>query len=103
MRDKMSLIGGTLLLLVVIASMSLFTVDQRQYAIVFQLGEVKEVISEPGLNAKLPFIQNVRYFDKRNLSLDNPEPDRVTTSEKKPLLVEFIVLWRIIDVAQYYS
>ena len=48
MRDKMSLIGGTLLFLAVIASMSLFTVDQRQFAIVFQLGEVKEVISDPG-------------------------------------------------------
>ena len=75
MRDKMSLIGGTLLLIAVIASMSLFTVDQRQYAIVFQLGEVKEVISEPGLNAKLPFIQNVRYFDKRILTMDTrPSP-----------------------------
>jgi len=50
----------------------------------------------------VPLLQNVRYFDKRNLSLDNPEPDRVTTSEKKPLLVDFIVLWRIVDVAQYY-
>ena len=54
MRDKMSLIGGTLLLIVVIASMSLFTVDQRQYAIVFQLGEIKEVISEPASTPSCP-------------------------------------------------
>ena len=103
MRDKMSLIGGTLLLLVVIASMSLFTVDQRQYAIVFQLGEVKEVISEPGLNAKLPFIQNVRYFDKRILTMDTPEPERFITSEKKNVLVDHFVKWRIVDPRLYYE
>ena len=102
MRDKMSLIGGTLLLIVVIASMSLFTVDQRQYAIVFQLGEIKEVISDPGLNAKLPFIQNVRYFDKRILTMDTPEPERFITSEKKNVLVDHFVKWRIVDPRLYY-
>ena len=81
MRDKLSLIGGIILVAIVIASASLFTVDQRQYAIVFQLGEVREVISEPGLNFKLPLIQNVRYFDKRILTLDTPEPERFITSE----------------------
>ena len=101
MRDKMSLIGGTLLLIVVIASMSLFTVDQRQFAVVFQLGEVKEVISEPGLNVKLPFIQNVRYFDKRILTMDTPEPERFITSEKKNVLVDHFVKWRIIDPRLY--
>lgn len=103
MRDKMSLIGGTLLFLAVIASMSLFTVDQRQFAIVFQLGEVKEVISEPGLNAKLPLIQNVRYFDKRILTMDTPEPERFITSEKKNVLVDHFVKWRIIDPRLYYE
>jgi membrane protease subunit HflC len=102
MRDKMSLIGGTLLLAVVIASMSLFTVDQRQYAIVFQLGEVKEVISQPGLNFKLPMIQNVRYFDKRILTMDTPEPERFITSEKKNVLVDHFVKWRIVDPQLYY-
>lgn len=103
MRDKMSVIGGSLLLAVVIASMSLFTVDQRQYAIVFQLGEVKEVISEPGLNVKLPFIQNVRYFDKRILTMDTPEPERFITSEKKNVLVDHFVKWRIVDPQLYYE
>ncbi len=103
MRDKMSLIGGTLLLAVVIASMSLFTVDQRQYAIVFQLGEIKEVISAPGLNVKLPMIQNVRYFDKRILTMDTPEPERFITSEKKNVLVDHFVKWRIIDPQLYYE
>ncbi|MCK9260901.1 MAG: protease modulator HflC [Azoarcus sp.] len=103
MRDKMSLIGGVLLFLAAVASMSLFTVDQRQFAIVFQLGEVKDVISEPGLNVKLPLIQNVRYFDKRILTMDTPEPERFITSEKKNVLVDHFVKWRIIDPRLYYE
>lgn len=103
MRDKMPLIGGLLLFIAVVASMSLFTVDQRQYAIVFQLGEVKEVISEPGLNVKLPLIQNVRFFDKRILTMDTAEPERFITSEKKNVLVDHFVKWRIIDPRLYYE
>ncbi|WP_068636063.1 protease modulator HflC [Thauera butanivorans] len=103
MRDKLSLIGGIILVAIVIASASLFTVDQRQYAIVFQLGEVKEVISEPGLNFKLPLIQNVRYFDKRILTLDTPEPERFITSEKMNVLVDHFVKWRIVDPRLYYE
>lgn len=103
MRDKLSLIGGAFLLAVVIASASLFTVDQRQYAIVFQLGEIKEVVSEPGLNFKLPMIQNVRYFDKRILTMDTPEPERFITSEKKNVLVDHFVKWRIVDPRLYYE
>ena len=87
---------------ILLASQSMFTVAQTQYAIKFQLGEVVEVIGEPGLHFKLPVVQNVKYFDRRNLTLDIPEPDRVTTSEKKPLLVEFVVLWRINDVRKFY-
>jgi membrane protease subunit HflC len=85
-----------------VLSQMLYTVDQTKYAIKFQLGEIIETQSEAGLYFKIPLVQNVRYFERRNLTLDNPEPDRITTSEKKPLLVDFIVLWRIIDVAQYY-
>ncbi|MCX8086827.1 MAG: protease modulator HflC [Rhodocyclaceae bacterium] len=80
----------------------LFTVDQRQYAIVFQLGEIKEVITEPGLNFKWPLIQNVRFFEKRIMTLDAPEPERYLTAEKKPVLVDAYVKWRIHDVKQYY-
>ena len=87
---------------VLVLSQSVFTVAQTQSAIKFQLGEVISVIGEPGLHFKLPIVQNVKYFDHRNLTLDIPEPDRVTTSEKKPLLVEFVVLWRIIDVRRFY-
>jgi len=85
-----------------IASQSIYTVDQRKYAIKFQLGEIIETQSNAGLYFKVPLVQNVKFYDKVNLTLDNPEPDRMTTSEKKPLLVDFIVLWRILDVKQYY-
>jgi len=87
---------------ILVLSQSVFTVAQTQAAIKFQLGEVIEVIDRPGLHFKLPVVQNVKYFDRRNLTLDIPEPDRVTTSEKKPLLVEFVVLWRINDVRRFY-
>jgi membrane protease subunit HflC len=82
--------------------MSLFSVDQRQHAIVFQLGEIKDVISAPGLHAKWPLIQNIRYFDKRILTMDTPEPERFITSEKKNVLVDLFVKWRIIDPKLYY-
>lgn len=86
----------------VAAGAMLFTVDQRQYAIVFQLGEIKEVVKEPGLAFKWPLIQNVRYFDRRILTLDSVEPERFLTAEKKPVLVDSFVKWRIADVHQYY-
>ena len=84
------------------AAMTIFTVDQRQYAIIFQLGEVKDVITEPGLTFKWPMIQNVRFFDKRILTYDTSEPERFLTAEKKPVLVDSFVKWRISDVKQYY-
>ncbi|OFZ89973.1 MAG: HflC protein [Betaproteobacteria bacterium RBG_16_66_20] len=86
----------------VLASSALFTVDQRQNAIVFQLGEVKDVVTKPGLYLKWPLLQNVRHFDMRILTFDDPEPLRFITSEKKPVLVDSFVKWRIIDVKQYY-
>ena len=91
-----------LVALLLVASQSLYTVDQRQHAIRFQLGEIIETQSNAGLYAKIPLMQNIKYYDKRTLLLDNTEPDRITTSEKKPLLVDFFVLWRIVDVKQYY-
>ena len=91
-----------LVAILLVASQSLYTVDQTKYAIKFQLGEIVETKTTAGLYFKVPLVQNVKFYDKVNLTLDNPEPDRVTTSEKKPLLVDFVVLWRIIDVSQYY-
>ena len=94
------LIGAVAVL--VILSMSIFVVDQRQSAIVFQLGEVIHVKSDPGLGFKVPLLQNVRYFDSRILTLDAGEPERFITAEKKNVLVDSFVKWRIVDVKQYY-
>ena len=88
--------------MLLVASQSIYTVDQTKYAVKFQLGEIVETKTQPGLYFKIPLVQNVRFYDNRNLTLENSEPDRVTTSEKTPLLVDFIVLWRINDVRQYY-
>ena len=90
------------LALLILASLSMYTVDQRQNAMVFQLGEVVAVHKQPGLYFKLPLIQNVRYFDTRILTLDSADPERFITSEKKNVLVDSFAKWRIIDVKQYY-
>ncbi len=102
-NNRMGVVLAFVLAAFVLASMSMFTVDQRERAIVFQLGEVKEVITKPGLHFKWPFIQNVRYFDARILTLDTPDAERYITSEKKNLLVDTFVKWRIIDARQYYK
>lgn len=82
---------------------SLFVVDQRQYAIVFALGEVKKVVNEPGLHFKLPPpFQNVLFLDKRILTLDTPEADRFITAEKKNILVDAFVKWKITDPRLYF-
>jgi membrane protease subunit HflC len=91
-----------LVALLVVASLSMFTVDQRQNAIVFRLGEPVQVIVKPGLYFKVPLLDNVRLFDVRILTLDPDEPERFITSEKKNVLVDSFVKWRIIDVVQYY-
>ncbi|HWJ95193.1 MAG TPA: protease modulator HflC [Telluria sp.] len=84
-------------------SSTVFVVDQRRFAIVFALGEVREVISEPGLHFKLPPpFQNVIYLDKRILTLDTPDADRFITAEKKNILVDAFVKWRIVDPRLYF-
>lgn len=103
MNNRFQVFVGALVLAGVVASMTLFTVDQRQYAVVFQLGEVKEVIEEPGLKVKLPLIQNVRFFDRRILTIDTPEPERFITAEKQNVLVDHFVKWRIVDPRLYYE
>jgi membrane protease subunit HflC len=102
MSSRLNVLGFIVATVLVVLAMSMFTVDQRQYALVFQLGEVKRVISEPGLNFKVPMIQNVRYFEKRIITLDNNEPERFITSEKKNVLVDYYIKWRIIDPSLYY-
>jgi len=99
-NPKTILVGA--IALIVLLNMSLFVVDQRQAAIVLQLGEMVSVKTEPGLHFKMPLAQNVRYFDGRILTLDSAEPERFITSEKKNVLVDSFVKWRIVDVKQYY-
>jgi membrane protease subunit HflC len=91
-----------LVIVLVVLSGSMFTVDQRQNALVFQLGEVVSVKTKPGLYFKLPLVQNVRYFDTRILTLDSADPERFITSEKKNVLVDSFIKWRVIDPRQFY-
>jgi len=95
-------IGVALVVALLVVSGALFTVDQRDSAIVLQLGEIKDVVKKPGLHFKWPLIQDVRRFDMRILSYDDPEPLRFITSEKKPVLVDSFVMWRVNDVRQFY-
>ena len=102
MRSRLNFAAAVIAAFIAVFATSIFTVDQRQYAIIFQLGEVREVISEPGLYFKWPMIQNVRYFDKRILTLDTADPERFITSEKKNVLVDSFVKWRIVDPRLFY-
>ncbi|MCX7212671.1 MAG: protease modulator HflC [Burkholderiales bacterium] len=86
-----------------LASTMFFVVDQRQYAVVFALGEIKEVVSRPGLHFKLPPpFQNVQYFDNRILTIDTADVDRFITSEKLNVQIDTFVKWRIADPRQFY-
>jgi membrane protease subunit HflC len=88
---------------ILLLSSTIFVVDQRKYAIVFALGEVKEVISEPGLHFKLPPpFQNVIYLDKRILTIESAEADRFITAEKMNILVDAFVKWHIVDPRLYF-
>ncbi len=102
MSPRLNFLGAVIATILVVMAMSMFTVDQRQYALVFQLGEVKRVIDEPGLYFKVPMVQNVRYFEKRIMTMDNAEPERFITSEKKNVLVDSYIKWRIVDPKLYY-
>jgi membrane protease subunit HflC len=92
-----------LVAVLLVLSQSIYTVDQRQYAIKFQLGEFIDAKTEAGLYFKVPLLQNIKVYDRRILTLDAPRPDRITTSEKKPLNVDFIAYWRVVDVRKYYQ
>lgn len=102
MKKHTSTLLGAIAALFFLASSALFIVDQRQHAIVFQLGEVVDVKTTPGLYFKIPLVQNVRYFESRIMTMDTVEPERFITSEKKNVLVDLFVKWRIVDVKQYY-
>ena len=90
------------LFLSLIVWMSAYTVDEREMAIKFKLGEIVATIDEPGLHWKIPLINNIRKFDRRILTLDTPS-ERFLTSEKKNVIVDSFVKWRIVNPRDYYT
>lgn len=102
MKSFTSVFSGIVIAIFFLGSSAIYVVDERQQAILFQLGEVIDVKTEPGLYFKIPVAHNVRYFEKRILTMNTEEPERFITSEKKNVLVDLFVKWRIVDVKQYY-
>jgi len=89
-------------MLLALASSTLFVVDQRQFGVVYALGQIKEVITEPGINWKLPPpFQNVSYIDKRLLTLDSADAEPMLTAEKQRVVVDWYIRWRISDPTEY--
>jgi membrane protease subunit HflC len=81
----------------------IFVVDQRKYAVIFAFGQIVEVIEKPGLHFKLPApFQNVIFFDRRIMTIDSPDAERFITAEKKNLLVDSYVKWRIVDPLKFF-
>lgn len=100
--NRIGLIFSSLLVLLALASSTLFVVDQRQFGVVYALGEIKEVITEPGLNFKLPPpFQNVSYIDKRLLTLDSSDTEPMLTAEKQRVVIDWYVRWRISEPKEY--
>ena len=100
--NKIGFLISSLLVVLALLSSTLFVVDQRQYAVVYTLAEIKEVITEPGLNFKLPPpFQSVTFLDRRTLTLDSPETRAIQTAEKKNLVIDWLVKWRITDPKQF--
>lgn len=92
-----------LAVLLAVASSCVFIVKEKDAALVFALGEVKETITEPGLYFKLPPpLQNVVFLDKRLQTIETKDPERIQTAEKKNLLIDSFVKWRIVDPRQFY-
>lgn len=100
--NRIGFIATSALVLLALLSSMLFVVDQRQFGVVYALGQIKEVITEPGLNFKLPPpFQNVRYIDKRLLTLDSSETESMLTAEKQRVVIDWYVRWRITDPSEY--
>jgi modulator of FtsH protease HflC len=100
--NRIGLIAVSALLALMLAASTLFIVDQRQVAVVYALGEIKEVITEPGLKVKLPPpLQNVVFLDKRIQTLDSPETRPIFTAEKKSLIIDWLIKWRIAEPRQF--
>ncbi len=100
--NRIGFIATSILVALGLLSSMLFVVDQRQFGVVYALGQIKEVITEPGLNFKLPPpFQNVRYIDKRLLTLDSSDADPMLTAEKQRVVIDWYVRWRISEPSEY--
>jgi membrane protease subunit HflC len=100
--NRIGIILGGIVLAIITAASTLFIVDQREFAVIYALGEIKEVISEPGLKAKLPApFQNVVRLDRRVQTLDSPESRPIFTAEKKSLVIDWLVKWRVVEPKQF--
>jgi membrane protease subunit HflC len=95
-----ALVAGALVALMLLSSM-LFIVDQRQFAAIYTLGEIKEVVTEPGLKFKWPLVQTVTLLDRRVQTLDSPESRPIFTAEKKSLVIDWLIKWRIAEPRQF--
>jgi modulator of FtsH protease HflC len=100
--NKIGFVITSLIVVLAIASSMLFVVDQRQFGVVYQLGQIKQVVTEPGLNFKLPPpFQNVSYIDKRLLTLESQDTEPTLTAEKQRVVIDWYVRWRISDPQAY--
>jgi membrane protease subunit HflC len=99
--NRIGLIVAAALLALMLLASTLFIVDQKHLAVVYTFGEIKEVIVEPGLKAKLPLVQTVALLDRRVQTLDSPESRPIFTAEKKSLVIDWLVKWRIAEPRQF--
>lgn len=100
--NRVGLIVSSLLALLALLSSTLFVVDQRQFGVVYALGQIKDVVLEPGLNFKLPPpFQNVSYIDRRLLTLESTDSEPMLTAEKQRVIIDWYVRWRIINPSEY--
>ena len=100
--NRVGFIATSILVMLALLSSLVFVVDQRQFGVLYALGQIKEVITEPGLNFKLPPpFQNVSYIDKRLLTLDSADAEPMLTAEKQRVVLDWYVRWRISDPSQY--
>ena len=100
--NRVGFLVSSLLVVLALLSSTLFVVDQRQFGVVYALGQIKEVILEPGLNFKLPPpFQNVSYIDRRLLTLDSTDAEPMLTAEKQRVVIDWYVRWRIISPSEY--
>jgi membrane protease subunit HflC len=102
MGPRLNLLLIVAVIAVIVIRMSVFTVDTREHAVRFQVGRIVRADYEPGLHFKIPFFENVARYPKTILNYDEDTEERFLTGEKKNLIVDYFVTWRIVDPAQYY-